>query len=105
MSPGSTQISLGGSQNGSEIRSSGDTRIMDDNTRVLIRVGSSLSGDCVGLTTWTTCEDVTILENCGCVSEDEIDGSVNVAIAVKLTVGVNVESVLVGFETALVKNG
>lgn len=78
---------------------------MDNNTRVLIRVGSSLSGDCVGLTTWTTCEDVAVLENRCCVSEDKIDSSINVAIAVKLTVGVNVECVLVSFETALVKNG
>lgn len=78
---------------------------MDDNTRILIRVGSSLSSDCVSVTTWTACEDVAVLENGCCVSEDEIDGSVNVAIAVKLTVGVNVECVLVTFETAFVKNG
>lgn len=59
---------------------------MDDNTRVLIRVGSSLSRYRVGIATWTSGENVAILENGGCVSEYEIDGSVNVAIAVKLAV-------------------
>lgn len=78
---------------------------MDDNTRVLIRVGSSLSCDRVCVTTWTASEDVAVLKNGGGVSENEIDGSVNVAVAVKLAVGVNVECVLVGFETALVENG
>lgn len=78
---------------------------MDNNARVLVRVGSSLGGDCVGLTTWTTCENVAVLKNGSCVSEDKIDSSVNVTVTVKLAVGVNVECVLVTLKAALVENG
>ena len=77
---------------------------MDNNTRVLIWVGSSLSSDCVSSTTWTTCEDVAVLENSCCISEDEVHGSINIAITVELTVRMNVKCVLVTFEAALVEN-
>lgn len=78
---------------------------MDNNTRVLVLVGSSLGGDCVGLATWTTCENVAVLKNGSCVSEDKIDSSVNVAITVELAVGVNVECVLVTLKATLIENG
>lgn len=78
---------------------------MDDNTCVLIRVGSSLGSDCISATTWTTCKDVAVLENSGCVSKDEVNGSINVTVTVKLAVGVNVECVLVTFKAALIENG
>ena len=45
---------------------------------------------------WSTSVDVTVLENNGGVSENKIDGSGDEALDKELTVGVYVESVLVG---------
>lgn len=43
-------------------------------------------------------EDVAVLEDDGRVAEDEVNGAVDVAVAVKLLQGVREERVLVGLE-------
>lgn len=45
------------------------------------------------------------MEDDCCVAEDEVNGAVDVAFAVELTEGVDVESVLVADEAALVEDG
>jgi len=65
-----------------------------------------LSGDRVFLAAHRlTSVDVTVLEDGGCVSEDEIDGSVNIAVSQELTTRMKVESVLIAFERAGVEDG
>lgn len=48
--------------------------------------------------------DIAVLEDGGGVSEDEVDGSVDIAFPEELSVGMNVECVLVAFEAASVKD-
>lgn len=48
--------------------------------------------------------EVAVLEDDGGVAEDEIDGAVDVAFAVELAEGVDVEGVLVGDEAAAVES-
>ena len=71
---------------------------MDGNSSVLKRMCTSLRGYYIGLTleraAW---EDETVLEDCGRVSKYEIYGSVNVAVAVKLALGMDQQCVLVSF--------
>ena len=45
---------------------------------------------------------VAVLEDHGGVAEDEVDGAIDVAVAVELLLGVDVECVLVALEAALV---
>lgn len=52
-----------------------------------------------------TSVDVTVLEDGGCVSEDEIDGAVDVTVSQELTARMKVESVLIAFERAVVEDG
>lgn len=52
---------------------------------------------------WFACVEVAVLEDDGGVAEDEIDGAVDVAFAVELAEGMNVEGVLVAHEAALVE--
>lgn len=79
---------------------------MDHDARVLIRVGSALRCDGV-LLAWHRLPDVdgAVLDDGGCVAEDEVDGAEDLAVAVELALGVDVESVLVAFEAAPVENG
>lgn len=78
---------------------------MDDNSSVLVRIGSALSSDRVGAIRGFSGPDVTVLEHDSCVSEYEIDSPVDIAVSVELSFGMDVESVLVSFEAALVEYG
>lgn len=69
---------------------------MDRNSGVLVRVGASLRRHVVLIRGAFSGCDVAALENDGCVSEDEVDGSGDEAFDEELTVRVDVESVLVG---------
>lgn len=64
---------------------------MDRDPSVLIWVFSILSRDCYLLFVhWLSGVNVAVLEDdCG-VTENEINGAVNVAIAIELTLGVHV---------------
>ena len=66
---------------------------MDDDSSVLVRIGSALSGYCVGTVRGFSGSDVTILEHSGSISENKIDGSVNIAVSIELSLGMHVESV------------
>ena len=76
---------------------------MNGDTGVLIGISTTLGGDCVGSVRRITSVDVAVLEDYCCIAENEIDCAVDVAVFVELTVGVNVESVLVAFKAALVE--
>lgn len=78
---------------------------MDDDAGVLVRIGSALGGDGVGLVAWFAGEDVAVLENDGGIAEDEIDSAIYVAISIELAIGVDIEGVLVAFEAAPVEDG
>lgn len=54
---------------------------------------------------WFSSVDHAVLEDYGCVSEYEVYGSVDVTFFVELTLGVDVEGVLVAFESAAVEDG
>lgn len=54
---------------------------------------------------WPPNVDYTVLEDNGGVSENEIDGAVNVTCFVKLTLGVDEKCVLVSFKSTSVENG
>lgn len=74
---------------------------MDDDACVLVRIGSSLRRHRVLLVAHRSPDiDVAVLKNRHRVAEDEVHGSVYVAVAVELTVGVDVQSVLVTSKAA-----
>lgn len=79
---------------------------MDHDSRVLIRVGSSLGCDGVLLVGHgSPCIYIAVLNNSSGVTKDEIYGTINVAFFVELTLGVDVEGVLISFKAATVKDG
>lgn len=78
---------------------------MDRDSGVLIRIAPALGGESNGLVRRIASDYVGILDHDGGVSEDEIDGAVNVALLVKLALRVDVESVLKAFESAAVEDG
>lgn len=70
---------------------------MNDDAGVLVWVGSTLSGDHVLLFGIGAAGlDVTVLEDDGGVAKDEINGADDHAVNEKLTIGVDVKSILVG---------
>lgn len=80
-------------------------RFLNDNAGVLVRVGFSLSRDGVELAFQRLSRlDRTVLEDHSGVAKDKINGSRNITVAVELTVGMSVESVLVAIEGASVEN-
>jgi len=64
-----------------------------------------LGGDGVGLVGRVSGVKIAVLENYSGVSEYEVDGSVDVAFTVKLSLRVNIKGVLVALEAALVEDG
>ena len=79
---------------------------MDDDAGVLVRVFSPLRGDGVFLVDDRSPDvDVAVLEKRHCVAEDEVDGAVDVTVAVELALGVDVEGVLIALEAALEEDG
>lgn len=79
---------------------------MDGDSCGLVWVGSSLGCHYVHLPDhWPPCVDHAILEYDCCVPEYEIYSAIDVAISVKLSLGVGVESVLVTFEATTVEDG
>lgn len=79
---------------------------MDNEACVLVRVFARLSGDRVFLAAHRlTRVDVAVLEDSCCVSEDEVDGAVDIAVSQELTARVKVESVLIAFERTFVEDG
>ena len=79
---------------------------MDRNPGVLVRVGAALGGNRVLLLAHRPPRvDHAVLEDYGGVAEDEVDGAVDVALFVELTLGVDVEGVLVALEAAAVEDG
>lgn len=64
---------------------------MDDYARILILVGSPLCRDGVLLAAhWSTDVDVAALENGNGITEYEVHSSINVAVAIKLALRVDV---------------
>lgn len=79
---------------------------MDRNASVLVNIGFTLGRNGVELVSQRLPGlDVAVLENDGGVSEDEVDGAGDVAVAIELAVGVGVESVLETVDQALVEHG
>ena len=78
---------------------------MYHNTRVFVRIRSSLGRDGVHLFGHVlSYVNVAILKNNNSVSEYEVHGTIDVAVAVELALGVNIESVLVAFEAASIED-
>lgn len=104
--PGSTQISFKGPDNRFEVGCGHDPRVVDGDTRILERVTSALGCDDVGLP-YQRFPDINnaVLEDDGGVSKNEINGSIDVAWFVELTLRMDEESVLVPFEPARVEHG
>nr|GLL28105.1 hypothetical protein BHE74_00043207 [Ipomoea trifida] len=104
--PRPAQESLERTQNRFKIIGRHDPRVVDRNSGVLVRVGPALGryGDLL-LVHRFSCVYHAVLEDNGGVSEDEIDGSVDVTFLVELSLGVGVEGVLVAFEAAAVEDG
>ncbi|KAH0470260.1 hypothetical protein IEQ34_001818 [Dendrobium chrysotoxum] len=81
-------------------------RFHHHNPRVLVGVFAALScknGVLIGV--GFAGVKIAVLEEGGGVAEDEVDGAVDVAVAVELAEGVDVESVLVADEAAAVEGG
>lgn len=78
---------------------------MDRDASVLIWVFSVLGRDgYLLLVHWLSGVNVAVLEDdCG-IAENEIDGAVNVAVAIELTLGVHVQRVLITDDLATVNN-
>ncbi|CAA7391678.1 unnamed protein product [Spirodela intermedia] len=71
----------------------------------LVGGAPSLRCDHVGLVPqWPPHVDVAVLKDGGSVAEDEVDGTVDVAVAVELPLGVREEGVLVAPEAATVED-
>lgn len=79
---------------------------MDGNAGVLVRVSPALRRDSILLVQHRFSGiDVAVLEDGGGVSEDKVNGTIDVAVSVELSEGVDIESVLVTFEAAAVEGG
>lgn len=79
---------------------------MEDDPRGLSALRSALGGDDALLIFEGFPDDhLAVLEDGGCVAEDEIDGAGDGAVTVKLAVGVGVECILVAVHLAVVENG
>ena len=76
---------------------------MDDDACFLGRLGPALRGDGVALVVMQV--DVAVLQDDSGVAEDEVDCAVDIAVAVELISGVDVEGVLVPFKAALIEHG
>lgn len=78
---------------------------MDGHASVLIWVGLTLGRDGVELVGHGLPGlDATVLQNDGRISENEINGADDLAIAIKLAIRVCVQSVLIGLKGASVEN-
>lgn len=89
-----------------EIRGGGDGTHVNREAGVLSGVGPAVcENDVVGVAAWAAEHQIAALENGDCVSEDEIDGAVDVALPVELAVGVGEEGVLVSRNAATVEDG
>lgn len=83
-----------------------DGAVLEDDCGRLAPVGPSLGGDHAGLLVPGLSDDhLAVLEHSGCVTEDEVDGSRDGAVAVELPMGLGVESVLVTVDLAVVEDG
>lgn len=77
---------------------------MDGDAGVLVGVVATLGGDHVALArVGAASMDVTVLEDNRSIAKDEINSASDIAGAVELAEGVDVEGVLVGKHVALVK--
>lgn len=93
-------------ENWYKIRRGHDPGIVDWDSGVLVRVGSSLSCDGVFLLVHGTAGVYhAVLQNHGGVAEDEVDGAEYVAFLVELALWMDVECVLVPLEAAAVEDG
>ncbi|GMN37933.1 hypothetical protein TIFTF001_007214 [Ficus carica] len=102
--PGTAEIRLEGGLDRREVGGSGDFAVEDGDAGVLVGVLAALGGEEVVLVgVGAAGVEVAVLEDDGGVAEDEVDGAVDVALAVELPEGVGVEGVLVPYEAALVE--
>jgi hypothetical protein len=93
-------------EDGDEVGGGGDLAALHDDARVLVGVLAALRGDDVLLAGFRAARvEAAALEHDGGVPEDEVDGAVDVAVAVELAEGVGVERVLVAREAAAVEGG
>ena len=103
--PWPAQIRLERALDRPQVRRRRDTRVVDDNSCVLVRIGPGLSRDGVTLAAHRLSdEDVAVLKNGDGVATDEVDGAVDVAVAVELALRVDVQGVLVALEAAAVED-
>lgn len=93
-------------EDGDEVCGGGDLAALHDDAGVLVGVLPPLRGEDVLLAGVRSARvEAAALEHGGGVAEDEVDGAVDVAVAVELAEGVGVERVLVPREAAAVEGG
>ncbi|KAH0467288.1 hypothetical protein IEQ34_004526 [Dendrobium chrysotoxum] len=103
---GATEVTLDGALDGGEVRGGCDDGVVDGDSGILVGISSSLSGDRVLLAAKGLAGvDIAVLEDDGGVAEDEVDGAVDVAVAVELALAVDVDGVLVSLKAAAVEDG
>jgi len=54
---------------------------------------------------WLPDYHLAVLEHCGCVAKNEVDGAGDGAISIELAVGVGIEGVLVPIHLAVIEDG
>ncbi|GER24719.1 plant invertase/pectin methylesterase inhibitor, partial [Striga asiatica] len=103
--PWSAEVCLDSAIAGRQVFGCPDCTILDRDARVLVGVGSALGSNCVELPGhWEARPEAAALKNDGRVAEDEVDRAVDMAVAVELSEGVDVQCVLVSLEAAIVED-
>ncbi|CAA6664574.1 unnamed protein product [Spirodela intermedia] len=97
-------VGLGAPQARREFFRGEDGAVLNGDAGVLVGIVAALGDDGVGLTRdGHPGEDIAGLEHDGSVAEDEVDGTVDVALPVELAEGVHIEGVLVSRHDAAVE--
>lgn len=103
--PGPAQVSRELEPNRVVVRVGDKGAVLDDDGGGLATLLAALGGDDALLVVHRTADDeAAVLEDCGGVAEDEVDGAGDVAVAVELALGVGVKGVLVAVHGAPVED-
>lgn len=77
---------------------------MDGDASVLVGVSPALCSDDIDFVRRVSSIDVTILKNNGCISKDEVNGAINVALFVELSLRMNKKGVLIALKATSIED-